>query len=165
MFLPFPPKHSRLHSYRLILSLSIRATTGPGINKQGPWSEQHRCQEMKTSETSEETLPWRPWMCPAPPEKPHPELVSLNLIRTTRPQSSSWKQQALPWWPMPENQTKVTEEEVGEGVTTCSWRSELQQPFLWAFQSQVLAKHSLYPLKDQYSSVLYSHSQKREVAK
>ena len=64
--------------------------------------------------------------------KPHPELVNPNL--DTNNQTSEvpvLKQQTLPWWSMPENQTKVTKEEVGErGQITCSWKSEAAAAFL-----------------------------------
>lgn len=44
------------------LSLSIRATIGPRINKQSIWLEQHTPQEMKANEIADENLPQELWM-------------------------------------------------------------------------------------------------------
>ena len=61
------------------LSLSIRATTGPSINKQDIWLQQHTLQEMKTNETVNRMLPPKLWMGQLV-QKPFPELMNTNLI-------------------------------------------------------------------------------------
>ena len=149
-FFHTPPKHSRLHSYRLIF-ITFDKSYNRTKNKQGPWSG---ATQMSGNEDQ-----WNIWGDPSveamnvssSSRKPHPELVSPNL--DTDNQTSELpvrKQQALPWWPMPETQTKVTEEEVGEGGRPpAPGGQERQQPFLRAFQEPGTCQ--TFPLSSQRS--------------
>lgn len=63
--------------------------------------------------------------------KQHPEPVNPNL--NTNKQISEapvLKHQTLPWWSMPENQTKITEEVGERGQITGSWKSGAAAAFI-----------------------------------